>query len=293
MPITAESWSTTGNRFRSAMFIRYREMWGPKTGNVKFSGSVEITGSVLPGFAVFSGSDILIGENIEAGLVSADGSIRVNQGIKGGGKAVLRSKKEVSAAFIEQAMVLAVGDVQVKNGCLRCSIKTNGQVSLLSDKGDLIGGVTRARRGIVAANIGTGKGIQTRISFGQDYLIADRIELEEKEIGKLKSAIAAIDSALRQYEKVDDRSRLDTARKEKLKYLKMIEKRSIRLFNYREKFEEHVPSAITVRGTLYPGVVFESHGRFKEITEPQKGVTVSFDPRLGHINIVSGSDTKE
>ena len=266
---------------------------GPKTGNIKFSGAVEVTGSLLPGFAVFSGADVLIGENVEAGLVSSDSSIRINQGVKGGGKAVLRAKKEISASFLEEAMVLAVGDVEVKNSCLRCSIKTNGKLILSSDKGDLVGGVIRVRKGLEAVNIGTEKGIKTQISFGQDYLIADRIELEEKEIQKLKENIAKIDSSLRQYEKVGDRLRLDSARKEKLIYLKMIEKRSIRLFNYREKFEEHLPSTIFARGTVYPGVIFESHGRYKEITAPQKGVKISFDPKLGHISVVPVNEQKE
>lgn len=266
---------------------------GPKTGNVKFSGTVEVTGSINPGYAVFSGGDVLVGENVEAGLVSSDGSIRINQGVKGAGKAVLRAKKDIAASFLEQATVLAVGDVQVKNACLRCNIKANGKLILASEKGDLVGGLTRVRMGLEAANLGTEKGIKTQISFGQDYLVADRIELEEKEIMKLKDAIAKIDSALRQYEKAGDRGRLDSARKEKLKYLKIIEKRSIRLFNFREKFEEHSPSTITVRGTLYPGVILESHGRFKEISAPQKGVKITFDPEQGQINLVSGSDKKE
>jgi len=266
---------------------------GPKTGNVKFSGTVEVTGSVTPGYAVFSGADVLIGENVEAGLVSADGAVRINQGVKGGGKAVLRAKKDVSATFLEQATVLAVEDVRIKNACLRCNIKTNGELVLLSEKGDLVGGVVRARKGVTAAHIGTEKGVRTHISFGQDYLIADRIELEEKEIHKLKEAIAKIDSSLRQYEKVNDRARLDYVRREKLKYLKMIEKRSIRLFNYREKFEEHFPSTVVVRDTVYPGVVFESHGRFKEITAPQKGLKVSFDPVLGQITLQSGNQKEE
>lgn len=263
---------------------------GPKTGNIKFSGTVEISGSVSPGYAVFSGADVLVGENVEAGLISADGSIMINQGVKGGGKAVLRAKKGISASFLEQATALAVGDVQVKNACLRCNIKTNGRLILASEKGDLVGGITRARKGVGAANLGTEKGLHTRVSFGQDYLIADRIELEEKEIMKLKDAIAKIDASLRQYEKVGDQERLASARKEKLKYLKSIEKRSVRLFNFREKFEEHSPSTINIRGTLFPGVTLESHGRTKEITEPRKGVQISFDPQQGQIIIESAAD---
>lgn len=266
---------------------------GPKTGNIRFAGPVDISGNISPGYAVFSGSDITIGENVEAALISADGNILVNQGVKGGGKAVLRAKGEITASFIEQATVLAVGDIQVKNACLRCNIKTNGFLRLIGDKGNLVGGVCKVRKGLEAAEVGSDKGIRTQISFGQDYLVADRIELEEREIEKLKEAIAKIDASLRQYEKVGDKSRLDEARREKLKYLKIIEKRSVRLFNYREKFEEHTPSEVVVRGALYAGVVFESHGRTKEITTPQKSVKVTFDSALGQIMLKTGTEKKE
>ncbi|MCX7786732.1 MAG: FapA family protein [Spirochaetes bacterium] len=253
------------------------------TGNVKFPGSVVISGSVLSGFYVMAQGDIKIGEGVEAALLSADGSIYVQQGVKGAGKAVLRTKKNVYASFLEQTIVLAVGDVKVKNACLRCTIKSNGKVELISDKGFLIGGTVKARYGVSAAGLGTDKGVHTEISFGQDYLVADQIELAEKEMKKLNEAKTRLDTLIHQCEKSGDRKNLDHYRKEKLKTLKLIESLSLKLFTLREKFEEHFPSQIVVRGTVYPGVVIESHGRYHEFTTPKKNIKIQFDQSTGRI----------
>jgi uncharacterized protein (DUF342 family) len=51
-----------------------------KAGNIKFPGTVKVSGSVLAGFYVFSGGDIVIMEGIEASLLSAQGSIFIGQG---------------------------------------------------------------------------------------------------------------------------------------------------------------------------------------------------------------------
>ena len=254
-----------------------------KCGNIKFSGTVNVSGSVLPGFYIMAGGDININENADSALLSADGSIRVNQGIKGGGKGVARVKQDLWTGFIEQATLLVVGDIHVKNSCLRCAVKCNGKLLLESEKGNLVGGQIKARKGINALNIGTEKGVKTEISFGQDYLISDQIEIEEREIHKLKEALSKIDFTMKKLEQQGFREPLENARAEKLKYLKIMEKRTLRLFTLREKFEEHFPSEVVVRGTLFPGVVFESHGRFLEITEKKKGVVIFFDQTVGHI----------
>ena len=253
------------------------------SGNVKFPGSVSVSGSVLAGFYILSGGDIKINEGIEAALLSADGSILIQQGIKGGGKAVLRAKKNIFASFIEQAVLLSVGDIKVKNHCLRSMIKCNGKMELISEKGNIIGGVVKSRMGIEASSIGSEIGVKTEISFGQDYLIADQIELEEKEIKKLSAASMKIDQMMRESEKKADRKRLDMLRTEKLKTLKLVEKRSLRLFTLREKFEEHFPAEIKVRGTLHAGVVIESHGRYHEVTKEKKGIKIVFNSETGRI----------
>ncbi len=254
-----------------------------KQGNIKFLGSVKIGGSVTQGFFVMSGGEVQIAGGVEAALVSAGESIIIGQGVVGGGKAILRSKQDIELAFAEQATLLAVGNIKAKNSCLRCKIKCNGKLLLVGDKGNLIGGNTKTTGGIDVGNLGNDKGIKTEVSFGQNYLIQDRIELEEKEVEKIKTQIAKLDMTMHQLEKEGSKAKLKNARLQKVKMMKIMEKRGVRLFTLRERFEEHFPSEIKVRGTLYPGVILESHGRYHEITSEKKNLIITFNLQTGKI----------
>ena len=258
---------------------------GVETGNINFAGSVVVKGSVQDGYRVIAGGDIVVGENVQAALLSAEGSIIVKNGVKGAGKAILRAKKDIEAGFIEQATVLAAGDVKVSGSCLRCRIKSNSKVTLDTDKGSLIGGEVRAKNGIGVTNLGSESWAKTTVSFGQDYLVGDRLQLEEKEIEKLKILITKLDAAMKKIERANkgNTEDLERLRKEKVRALKVMENRSHRVFTLKERYEEHIPSEITVRESVYPGVVLESHGRFYEFKKPKKGVTFFFNEKLGSI----------
>ncbi len=254
---------------------------GAATGNIRFPGSVSVAGAVESGYFIVSGGEVRISDTIEAALVSAELDIAIAGGIQGGGKAVVRTKRGVVATFIEQATVLAVADVMVKNTILRCAIKCNGRVVVAGDRGGIVGGTVRARRGLDVASLGNSAGVKTTISFGQDYLIADRIESEQKEIEKLKGEIVSIDAALgRAGSDVKSFSELKTR---KVKAMKMMEKRGSRVFLLREKFEQHFASEVKIRGTLYPGVVIESHGRYYEAASPKKKIEIVFDEQTGRL----------
>jgi uncharacterized protein (DUF342 family) len=207
----------------------------------------------------------------------------IAQGVKGGGKAVIRAKKEIRLSFAEQATLLSVGDIHIKNACLRCQVKSNGKLVLETEKGNFVGGSARVKGGLDVMNLGGESGAKTHVSFGQDYLIKDQIESEEAEIEKVKAQIIKLDSAMHLFERGGQQVNLEKVRQEKLKLLKIIEKRSMRLFTLREKFEEHCPSEIRVRGTVYPGTIIESHGRFFEVRKKSSKLVFFFNPEVGHI----------
>lgn len=254
---------------------------GPATGNIRFPGAVQISGSVLGGYTVFAEGDVTISGSVEAALVSSDGSIRIGEGIKGRRKATLRARKTLEAAFAEQALLLAVEGVSLRGACLLSNVKTNGRLVLGGDKGVLIGGVVRARRGVEVQNLGTENGIKTEVSFGQDYLLADQAEAEEREIERLKSLILQTDKRMKDLERGG--FSLDEVRLDKTKILKLIEKRSLRVFDLKERFEEHHESTVVVRGVVHPGVILESHSRFLEIQSRKERVAFTFDVQLGRI----------
>lgn len=254
-----------------------------KTGNIKFPGAVIISGFVDTGFFVMAGGDIKIAQGAEAALLSSEGSITIEQGVKGMGKAVLRSKKDISAAFAEQALIMSVGNITFQNACIRCQVKCNGKLSLVSEKGFLIGGKVKSRLGLEAACIGNESGAPTEISFGQDYLLADQAETVEKMIQKLNVSCSKLNILMREAEKNNDQKKRESCHTEKLKTMKQIEKLNHQLLTLREKFEEHFPSEIIVRGTLYPGVVIESHGRYYEVKQPRTKLKLVFDQESGKI----------
>jgi hypothetical protein len=254
-----------------------------KTGNVKFSGAVRVKGSVMPGFFVIAGEEATIDEVVQSALVSSGGDLSIGQGVKGGGKAVLRSKQSIRAAFVEQAVILAVEDVQIRNACLLSRVKCNGSLILETERGNLVGGVTEARKGAQVANLGSESGSRTEVSFGQDYLVKNHIEKYEKEVEKVRNRVAQLDALMKRAEAGNKPRALEETRIEKLKLLKLLEKHSLRLFSLRESFERHFESEIVVRGTVYPGVVLESHGRTLEVAAEKQHVRFRFDMDQGRI----------
>jgi len=254
---------------------------GPETGNLKFPGVVRVKGSLLSGYTLVAGGDVAIGGAVEASLLSSDGAVRISEGVKGARRGTIRARTTIEAAFAEQALILAVEDVRLKNGCVLCNVKTNGRLVVSGEKGALIGGLCKARKGIDVASLGSENYAKTEVSFGQDYLVADQIDAEEREVEKLKALILQADRTMTDLEKAG--AGLDRARQDKVKLVKLLEKRTIRLFDLREKFEAHVASEIRVRGAVYPGVIIESHNRFFEIRSKKTKVAFSFDPGMGRI----------
>jgi uncharacterized protein (DUF342 family) len=262
-----------------------------KTGNVKFPGNVQITGSVNSGFVVMSGNDIQIGGSVERALISSGGSIYIKEGVKGGGKALLRAKADIQASFIEQATILSVGDIRISKSLLRSNIKCNTKL-LVSDKGTIIGGVIKTKHGIETGNLGSERGIGTKIFFGQDYLVEDQINVEEKEIQKITLEIAKTDSAVNKMKKVGDQKQMQMLFAKKTKLMKLMEKRNLRLFTLKEKFEEHFESSVVIKGKIFPGVIMESHGRDFEVRSTKENVTFSFDTKLGRIVETDNKESK-
>jgi uncharacterized protein (DUF342 family) len=263
---------------------------GPATGNVNFSGEVRIAGKVCPGFTVMGGGDVLIAGSAESALISSGGKVAIAQGIIGAGKGVVRARNTIEAAFVEQATLMAVEDIRIKQGCTLCNIKTNGKLLISGEEGKLAGGVCKARYGVNAAHIGSEQGSRTEISFGQDYLVKDQIEAAEREIEKIKGGLIQVDKKIKQAAGIPPA--LEAARGEKVKLMKLLEQANLKVFTLREKFEEHFESEVRIRGTVYPGVVMESHDRYYEVTQKRSRVIFYFDRESGRIKEREGGSPR-
>jgi len=258
---------------------------GLGSGNVRFPGSIRVQGAVKSGFSVVSDESIFVEESVQGALLSAREAVQVGKGIVGEGRAVLRAGKSIRAHFAEQATLLAVENIHLTNACLRCTVKCNGRMILGSDKGSIIGGRVYCKLGVEAANLGSDREIRTEIHFGQDILVQDQLEREQRNLEKLKVRNREIERALTRTERTTpvDTPTIERLRLEKLRNLQLIQVHSKRVFILQERFEQHFPSEIVVRGVAYPGVVLNSHGRQREVKAGVREVVFYFNTTTGRI----------
>jgi uncharacterized protein (DUF342 family) len=257
---------------------------GLESGNVKFSGAVQIQGSVLSGFRVEAGDDVLVEQTVQAADVSSAGGITIRQGIKGEGRARLSAARSVNALFAEQASIRAGGDVRIRNACVRCRVRCNGKLTLDTDKGNLIGGRAQARRGLAVQNLGSPSGTRTEVSFGQDYLLLEKIEQAQAEAARLSGKLSELKQRVRFLERPgSDRKELELAVAERRETQNAAEDGARRLAALQEQFKQGCPAEVEVRGVLYPGVVLESHGRTYAPTVEKHRIRLRYDERQRQI----------
>jgi uncharacterized protein (DUF342 family) len=247
-----------------------------------FSGEIRIIGNVLSGVRIEGGSHITVDGSAEEASIFADGKAIVTRGFKGGGKGILKARAGISCAFVERASVMAIGDIKLEKGSILSNVITNEKLIIADEDGRLMGGMYRARHGIVAADIGAEKGPVTEVSFGQDYYLKEQIDLTEDEIAKTRLSISNTEEKIKEAQE-NKQPIPEDIRTEKIRLVKLLEQLNKKVFNLREKFEEHFESEIRVNGTVFPGVVIESHNRYYEIQEKRSEVIFYFDRDLGRI----------
>ena len=258
------------------------------SGNVTFTGIVRVRGSVNAGFKVIAAGDIEVEETVEGAMLTSQRSIIIGQGIKGFGKATLRAGKSILAPFAEQAMMRAADSVHLKGACLRCNIVC-GKLSLDSEKGNLVGGETKARNGIVVQNLGSPSSTRTLVWFGQDYMIEDEIGTLQEEVTTIEKGLADLDARLKDTQKAAGTAPLaDSAARaradaERDTLLRTLEQRKAKIAELTNAFGTHYPSEIFVRGTLYPGVVLECHGKHWETRTEKNMITLTWDAKQRQI----------
>ena len=253
-------------------------------GKIIFPGVVEIRGSVLSRAIINAGEDVHIGGVVQAALVSAGNRITIGKGIKGGEKAVLRGLS-LSFDYAEEAALMAAESIHFGKAIMRCQVRCNGQIESDDSGTRIVGGEIKVRNGMTVDSIGNERGVETIIQFGQDFLVEDRISQLVRETEKLQQQILRVDEIIEKARgRADKQDLMMNARDKKVRILKTIEKKNVKLFLLREKFEEHFESSIKVTGDLNEGTTFYSHGRTMTVKSKKRSVEIYFDRNSGKIS---------
>lgn len=152
------------------------------TGNIEFTGSVEIRGNVISGFTVKAMGDIRVGGCVEMARLEAGGNVTVRQGIVGQEKAIVIARGNVTAKYIDKATVYAEGNVIVDESIMYSRVSSASEVHLVGKKGYIIGGITRASKAVYSNQIGAQIQVPTTIEIGGSPSLREEMEQLEQEI---------------------------------------------------------------------------------------------------------------
>lgn len=166
------------------------------SGNLNFEGSVVIRDDVIAGMKVVASGDIIVNGMVEGAILEAGGDIQVRHGVVGQLQhhedgshhkvrptARLKAAGTVSAHFLENAWVQA-RDVVIHEQVFHSQVSASHAVIVGGQgarKGQIVGGLVRARELIECLLLGSPSGPHTQVVAGIDPGLRDRIsELDQR-----------------------------------------------------------------------------------------------------------------
>lgn len=140
---------------------------GPKTGNIYFSGDVNVKEHILDGYTVECDGDLIVGGVIEGARLKVKGNLVVAKGIMGHEQSDIIVHGDLTAKFIENANIYVKGKIETGE-IVNSSVLCDDQISVKGKKGLIIGGEITSKYMIEANRIGSRLGVITSINLGVD-----------------------------------------------------------------------------------------------------------------------------
>ncbi len=171
------------------------------TGDIDYEGSVHVRGSVRGGFTVVAKENIVVEGSVEDAMLIAGGDIIVKRGIVGKQKGYMEAQGNVITKYIENAKISAGG--YVETGSIIYSEVGAGEDVIVADKkGFINGGTIRASGRVEANTIGSTMGSKTTIEVGMNPERKERYSFLLKTISAGQEEINRIKPVLDKYKQV-------------------------------------------------------------------------------------------
>ncbi len=160
---------------------------GIVSGNLVFAGDAAVTGSVRAGFEVEVGGNLQIGGAVEAARVKAGGDLLIQGGVTGAVErpARLSCGGRFEALFVENAEVVAGGDVLVTDVVAHSRLYGGDLVEVSGKRGRIIGGEVSARGEVACMEAGAPGGAETLLCAGEDPVARGRLREIERTLAEL------------------------------------------------------------------------------------------------------------
>lgn len=192
----------------------------PRTGNIRFLGTVIVKGNVEDGYAVQAQGNIEVMGNVGKAHIEANGDILIHQGINGAEEGFIKTGRNLWAKFIQNAKVEAKQFVIVSDGVMNSYIDSESKILCQGKRANIVGGHLRAAEEINARNLGSPNGVETILECGYDPSSRERYEELKKKLEDLEEQFEEKDLNRNTLEKTKRvRKKLPKDREEALKQL--------------------------------------------------------------------------
>ena len=148
---------------------------GPATGNVEFDGNVVVKGNVRDNYRVVAKKSITIDGNVGSCVVKTGENLIVRNGVVGKNKAYLFARGDIRVKFAENANLAAYGSIYIQRAALNCRITAGEKVISKTEKGQIIGGDIRAKKGVEVKILGNESEHKMDVSVGYDFFAVGKL----------------------------------------------------------------------------------------------------------------------
>lgn len=161
-------------------------------GDLNFNGDVRIHGSILSGISVTAQGSVIVDGVIEDAKVRAHKDIMVGKGIHGQGGTKIEADGNVSANFIDHAIVSAGGNIDF-DYAVNSIIDAEGSVRAKGNYGSIVGGKVTGASGVEAVAYGNDAEIPTKIAVGVSQKKQQQLKNYKLQLRELEERVAGFE----------------------------------------------------------------------------------------------------
>jgi uncharacterized protein (DUF342 family) len=257
------------------------------TGNIKFDGSVIVTGTVKDSFSITAAGNIEIlgkdGVGCAKNIVSTNGNVLIYGGVTGKGTTFIKAKKDIHLKFASYVDIQCNGTLNVNSYLINSEVSAN-ELIIEGSNGQLIGGTTKLVTKLVCPRIGAVSEQKTIINLEgiSKSRIRDELVDNLKDIDKLKTQFSKLEQELKILQSKDAPTKEENFKIQKLLTKSTKIKDEIKeIDDYNKRIAENLKvrgeAEVTANKMIYPKVVINMDGITKFITEPLKSITLYLD----------------
>lgn len=180
-------------------------------GNIYFTGSLRITGSITSGFTVKATENIEIHGLVEDSYVEAGGDVLIKGGIQGKNKGTVKAGGNVKALFVQYGTIEAGKDILVGE-VLHSNLSAGNKVYALAGRGQIYGGSISAQNLIEAKVIGSESNVRTELKVGFDPKEKKKLQDRKTEKAEKEASLIEVEKGLKILERQQQEGGLSAAK---------------------------------------------------------------------------------